>query len=248
MNSILNLATPYLPLPAQQILGALQPIIQLLSSPTHLFFTAVNNPQDLLRVVLQTVSNLFHVAQNLDFSAGWKILNNPSENYGSVIIGLAAIYITMRTFLGTYRTFMSLFSPLLRYGSLIGLLFTAYGWFTGNQAQGAGANGNIANVINGLGNMAGNNAGANAGTAGLFNIAKGFWDEAQQGNAKKSSARKSKTASSKASSRNAATDSNLGNIAQDWVRDAVKKATGSEQLVDMFMGGGDKKKKRGTEL
>ncbi|KAJ9107582.1 hypothetical protein QFC21_001041 [Naganishia friedmannii] len=181
-----------------------------------------------------------------------------------LLVGAIAIFFTFRSLMGTFRYGYQLVGTLVRYGSLISLLIAAVGWITGGQQQGnqggianilggltgAGNNNNNGGngMANGLFNMAKDYAtGAANGQQGAGN---GVWDQAQglfaniqgqqQGNAgtkpntrstKQRATREKKAAAGTA---NNAGESDLSNIAQGWVKDALLKATG----LDSLFGGG----------
>lgn len=252
---LLSLVGPYLPPPAQQILQAFQPLINLLSNPAQLAWTAYNQPTQIPGILVHTLSNVFGLLRHIDLGGlsqnVQELFSDPgSKSLGDwvpLIVSGLAIFLSFRTFLGTLRMATRFFSTAFRYGSLITLAFSLFSWvtnaMTGRNAGNAPANGNggLGDVFGALGNAVGGGQ-----QAGFANMARGFagemadaWSKGQKESGKtkrSSSSRRSKATKAKAEPATEGAE-DLAGMAQNWVKEALFKAA---------LGGGDDKKKAGT--
>jgi hypothetical protein len=204
---------------------------------------------------VQTLSNLFSVARSIDFYSIKDVFTNPGQksmgDWVPLIVGSVAIWIGFKSFLRTFSFAISMVTRLFRYGSLIALALSMFGWVTGqfngnNRGAGAGAGNPLQGLASGLGSYASGN-----GAQGLFDVASGFAgqmaDAWQQGQKKQPvNARSTKSKSSTRSGRKGAAqgEESLSDMAQNWVKNAALKAAG---LEGVFGEGDAKQKTKGNE-
>jgi hypothetical protein len=254
-SMLLSLVGPYLPLPAQQVLQAFQPLINLLSNPASLAYTAYNNPTQIPGILVHTLSNVFGLLRMIDIGSltdgVTDLFTDPSSkslsDWWPLLVSGLAIWLSMRTVMSTLRVATGLFSTVFRYGSLFTLAISLFGWVTGGRNAGGNApanGGGIGDIFSTL-----NNAVGGGQQAGFANMARGFagemadaWQKGQQesaGKAKRSSSsrsRKSKTPKAQPATDATGAGGDLADMAQKWVKEALWKAT---------MGGGEGDKKTG---
>lgn len=259
-STLLSFVTPYLPGPAQDILHALTPLLNLLSSPYTLLYTLYNNPLSLISVLAQTLGNIFSLLRTLDYQGILTTFTNPGEarwsDWAPLVVGVLTFWVAARSFMATFRNLFSMFGTFFRWGSIIAAIASIIGVFNGNVGQaGAGGQQNgMQAIFNGLGNAAGlGGNGANGNAAGLFNIntlrtvageVQSAWDKGSaQGSSrgkKRSSSSSRKTRSSTSNPLGAAGNAN-GNAANDpvdyatnWVKNALWKASGLQGWQDVL--------------
>jgi hypothetical protein len=248
---ILSLVGPYLPQPAQQFLHAFEPIINLLGNPAQFAWTAYNNPTALPGILVHTLSNVFALLRSVDLGSISEtvqdLINDPGfkslGDWVPIIVSAIAIFFSFRTLMGTMRVFTRMFSTLFRYGSLFGLAISAISWIM--NAAGGGRGGAVGNApaAGGLGDFMNSlgNAAAGGQNAGYANMARGFagemadaWAKGQKSTGKRSSSsarstrsKKTKTAPVDAQA-GAGAGPDLADMAQNWVKEAISKATMGE--------------------